>query len=83
MFMLVTSNGGLLRIRQICDVIKGDTTVNVDYSPSTVACFSYAPVTSVDVGQGRTQGGSHITKFALFKPESILKIQGYKLESRW
>ena len=46
---VMSANTGLIEIKQICEVMKGDTTHFVNISPPTLPCFKYAPITSVDV----------------------------------
>lgn len=46
---VMSANTGLVEIKQICEIIKGDTTIVSNRNPSTLSCFKYASITSTEV----------------------------------
>ena len=69
---VVAANKDLEKMKNIRRILEGENDADVgDMDPQTVACFKYAPVTSVDVERS----------FSLFKHLLSDRRQGFKFES--
>ena len=69
---VVAANKDLKKIKNIGRVLEGDHNADVgEMDPQIVACFKYAPVTSVEVERS----------FSLFKHLLSDRSQGFKFES--
>ena len=69
---VVAANKDLKKIKNIGRVLEGDHNPDVEeMDPQIVACFKYAPVTSVEVERS----------FSLFKHLLSDRSQGFKFES--
>lgn len=46
---IISKNGDLTKLKKIAAVLEGNNNSGVEMNPNTIACFKYAPITSVDV----------------------------------
>ena len=47
---VISANTGLIKIKQICEIMTDYITVVANVNPSTLTCFRYAPITSTQSG---------------------------------